>query len=91
MKRIIALFLSVTVLPFLLSACRPDQEKSTEPGTSSQKTPSIVSEIASKVSPPVYEDSSSQSSQSSQSSSSSSESSSQESSEDTSSLFTPGG
>ena len=56
MKKIFAIILLTLSAAFLMSSCHPDKEEA--PGSSSQETPPIVSQISSVVSPPVYEESS---------------------------------
>ena len=56
MKKIFAIILLTLPAAFLMSSCHPDKEEA--PGSSSQETPPIVSQISSVVSPPVYEESS---------------------------------
>ena len=56
MKKIFAIILLTLPAAFLMSSCHPDKEE--VPGSSSQETPPIVSQISSVVSPPVYEESS---------------------------------
>ena len=62
MKKIFAIILLTLPAAFLTSSCHPDKEDA--PGSSSQETPPIVSQISSVVSPPVYEESSAEESSS---------------------------
>ena len=57
MKKIFAIILLTLSAAFLMSSCHPDKGRK-PPGSSSQETPPIVSQISSVVSPPVYEESS---------------------------------
>ena len=48
MKKIFAIILLTLPAAFLMSSCQPDKEEA--PGSSSQETPPIVSQISSVVS-----------------------------------------
>lgn len=65
MKKIISILISALLAASLLAGCHPDKDESS--GSKPGETPPIVSEIDSLVSPPVYEDSSTEESESSSS------------------------